>query len=281
MVDTHAGTTGTTRSADGTTLGWISVGSGPGIVVVHGTMQSARSQLELAHLLAGGHTAHLLERRGRGPSGPHPSTGLVTSTEVDDLAAVLEATGAHDVLGISSGAIIALRAGLVVPAIRRMAVFEPPLSVGGSVRMDLIDRFMREADAGDLAGSMVTAMLAAEMGPALFRRLPRPLLRAVTRRMLARDEDAARLGRLLRVDLQIVRENAESVADFAAITQDVLLLAGTRTPAYLRRAVDALAATIPGSRRVELRGTNHAVTQNRDQYGAPDRIAPVLAEFFA
>ena len=30
-----------------------------------------------------------------------------------------------------------------------------------------------------------------------------------------------------------------------------------------------------------LEGTNHAVTQNRAQYGAPQKVAPDLVRFFA
>ena len=137
---------------------------------------------------------------------------------------------------------------------------------------------------------MVTGMLAAEMGPALFRQFPRPALRAMTKRMLARDDakdlppddpHLRLLARLLRIDLQIVAENADRLSDFAAIGIPTLLIAGTKTPRYLQTAVSALAATIPHSQRVELKGTNHSVTQNRDQFGAPDKIAPDLARFFA
>ena len=41
----------TVNSADGTPLGILSLGNGPGVVIVHGAMQSATSQLDLAGLL--------------------------------------------------------------------------------------------------------------------------------------------------------------------------------------------------------------------------------------
>jgi len=281
---------GITTRRDGVDLGWTSLGQGPGLVIVHGSMQSGRSQLELGQLLAPHFTVHLLERRGRGRSGPYPQHEPPTEVEVDDLAAVLEATGATDVLGISSGGLITLRAALRTPLVAKAAVFEPPLAVDGSIRLDLIDRFMRESDLDDTVNAMVTGMLAAEMGPALFRRLPRRVLSTMTRRMIARDDardlpagepHLRLLARLLRIDLTIVAENAERLSEFAAITAPTLLIAGSKTPRYLQTAVATLAVTIPGSQRVVVDGTNHSVTQNRAQYGAPQKVAPHLVRFFA
>jgi pimeloyl-ACP methyl ester carboxylesterase len=281
---------GVTRGPDGADLSWVSLGQGPGVVIIHGSMQSARSQLELGQLMSEQFTVHLLDRRGRGRSAPYPPDGPRTQLEVDDLEAVLEATGATGVFGISSGGLITLRAALRSSVLAKAAVFEPPLAVDGSIRLDLINRFMRESDAEDTVNAMVTGMLAAEMGPAVMRRLPRPVLGAMTKRMLARD-DAQQLApdephlrvlaRLLRIDLQIVAENAERVSELAAISIPTLLIAGTRTPRYLQAAVSALAATIPGAQRLVLEGTNHAATQNRQQYGTPDKVAPALARFFA
>ncbi len=170
---------------------------------------------------------------------------------------MLRATGARDVFGVSTGAILALRAALSLPDVRRVVAFEPPIGVGASVSTDLVDRFDREYAAGDLVGAMVTAMLAAEMGPPIMLHLPRRLLRAVTRRMLARDDardlpagtpHVRQLAQALPGDMRIVRENAGRVHDFGPLRADVLLLAGSRTRPYLRAAVDALGAALPDAR---------------------------------
>lgn len=279
-------TPGSTIAADGTRLGWLSVGEGPGLVIVHGAMQSARSQLDLARLLAGSRRVHLVDRRGRGLSGPIGAAGPYTGKEVDDLAAVLSATGARDILGVSSGALIALRAGLVVPSIDRIIAFEPPLSIDHSVRLDLLDRFLAELTAGDRPNALVSAMLAAEMGPPPLLKLPRAVLRMMTRPMLngatkPGDVPISDLVTALRVDMRIVAENAERLQDFAEVRNRTLLLDGTKTRPYLRTATAGLAATIPNSRRISLDGTNHSVTSNRAQRGKPDLVAPVLAEFLA
>jgi pimeloyl-ACP methyl ester carboxylesterase len=219
-------------------------------------------------------------------SGPYSTAERYSDVEVADLSAVLAATGASDVLGISSGALIALRAALALPAVARVAAFEPPLAIDGSVRLDLMPRFHRELAAGNLPDAMVTAMLAAEMGPPIMQWVPRPVLRLATRRMLsapARRPDeptVAELAAALRVDFAVVTENADRLDDFAALRIPTLLVAGSRTRPYLRLAAESLSRTVPGGRLVTLPGTNHGVTQNRDQWGRPDRIAPALLEFF-
>lgn len=266
---------GGTIAPDGAQLGWWSLGDGPGLLVVHGSMQSGRSQLDLGRLLAHGRTVHLLDRRGRGLSGPaRPDS----SAEVGDVLAAARATGSTDVLGISSGAILTMRAALASPEIERIAVFEPPIVVRGSIRLDGLDRFDREFAEGRLADGMVTAMLVAQMGPGILRFVPRPLLRLGAGRMLR--GESVELARALPADLAIVRENAERAGDFASVTAETLLLAGTRTRPYLRTAVDELARAMPGARSVRLPGTDHGVTQNREWRGRPELVAPVVDEFF-
>jgi hypothetical protein len=43
---------------------------------------------------------------------------------------------------------------------------------------------------------------------------------------------------------------------------------------------EVLSRITPGGRLVTLPGTNHGVTQNRAQWGRPERIAPALLNFF-
>jgi pimeloyl-ACP methyl ester carboxylesterase len=279
-------------AADGTDLAVLSLGHGPGLVVVHGSMQSAVSQLDLAVLLAGGHTVHLMERRGRGRSGPYP-VDASTDTEVGDLAAVLAATGARAALGISSGALIVGRAAMSAPALDRAVLFEPPLVVDGSIALEFVERFEHELGEDDLAGAMVTAMLGAQMGPPFLRLAPRFLLKLMSRRQLTTDAAVPpEPGRVRLVDLvhalhqdfRIVTEQAGRLEEFRAVGRGrtrVLLLAGTKTRPYLQRAVDALGTEIPDAQLVLLPGTNHGATQNRDQWGKPDAVAAAVLPFLS
>jgi pimeloyl-ACP methyl ester carboxylesterase len=81
-------TSGRVTSRDGTPIGYLKTGRGPAVVILHGSMESARSHTLLARALAGDFTVYLPDRRGRGLSGPHrPDHGV--RTEVEDLQAVL------------------------------------------------------------------------------------------------------------------------------------------------------------------------------------------------
>jgi pimeloyl-ACP methyl ester carboxylesterase len=64
-------TTASVRSKDGTSIGYRQVGDGPGVIVLHGAMESAQSHEQLANALGGTFTVYLPDRRGRGLSGPY------------------------------------------------------------------------------------------------------------------------------------------------------------------------------------------------------------------
>jgi pimeloyl-ACP methyl ester carboxylesterase len=123
---TPALTTGSVASRDGTRIGYLRLGQGPAVVLLHGSMESARSHIGLAAALADAFTVYLPDRRGRGLSGPAgPDYGV--RTEVEDLAAVLAESGAQLVFGVSAGGLVALEAARTLPAILKVAVYEPAL----------------------------------------------------------------------------------------------------------------------------------------------------------
>src|SRR6267378_2021289 len=98
-------TTGSVVSKDGTTIGYRQLGHGPGVIVLHGAMESSQSHIELAEALADTYTVTLPDRRGRGLSGAY-DRGYSVGEDVEDMEAILRKTGAHFVFGVSSGAII-------------------------------------------------------------------------------------------------------------------------------------------------------------------------------
>ena len=101
----------TVTSADGTRIAYDRTGSGDPLVLVGGAFSYRRypGQVKLAGLLAGHFTVYSYDRRGRGDSGD--TAPYAVDREIEDLAAVIEAAGgqAH-VWGLSSGAMLALRA---------------------------------------------------------------------------------------------------------------------------------------------------------------------------
>ena len=63
-------TTESLRSADGNVLGYRRLGSGPGLILLHGGMMAAQNFMRLAELLSDSFTVYVPDRRGRGSSGP-------------------------------------------------------------------------------------------------------------------------------------------------------------------------------------------------------------------
>lgn len=279
---------GSARSSDGARIAYQQLGRGPGLVVLHGTMSSAANHVELASHLADAFTVTIPDRRGRGDSGAYPADyGL--RTEVEDLEAVLAATDSASVLGVSSGAIIGLEAARGRSLIHRLVAFEPPLFEDPDVPNGVLARFAAELDRGRLPRALAVAMKGAEMGPPILNRMPVSLVAGLTSLAMRQESRKATnrylpmtvLGPLLRYDLGLVAEASRPADRFSDVTTELLLLGGSKSPAYLRRGLDRLHGMLPNARRLELPGLDHAATWNTDVRGMPRPVADAVRSFFA
>ena len=259
-------TTGSATSADGTTIGYLRAGTGPAVVLLHGGNESARSHTQLALALADAFTVYLPDRRGRGRSGPHrPGHGL--RTEVEDLSAVAAQAGAELVFGVSTGALIALSAARAGSGIRRVAAYEPALLLGDAGRYTgWLGRFDRELAAGKVAAGLITSLHGLDLAPPAFKLMPRPLAEALTSAAMKAEDGKAgpdavtmrQLAPTVRYEGLLLAETAGTLAAFADVTAEVLLLGGEmKRPGFIRPAFDALGQTLPRSRRAVFAGLDH------------------------
>src|SRR5438105_15963025 len=92
VAEPRQAVTGAVVSRDGTPIGYRQLGRGPGLVILHGAMESAKSHLDLARALAPNFTVYLPDRRGRGLSGRY-ALDPVSQMEVEDMEALLTKTG--------------------------------------------------------------------------------------------------------------------------------------------------------------------------------------------
>ncbi|MFI6597381.1 alpha/beta fold hydrolase [Nonomuraea sp. NPDC050536] len=273
-------------SKDDTTIGYRRLGRGPALIILHGAMSAGHSHLQLAKALSDRYTCYLPDRRGRGASGP---SGLRygVQREVEDLSALMEASGARMVLGVSSGAIITLKTALVRPELDKAVIFEPPLSVNGSNDPGWLPLFDARIASGDISGALVMGMKRTQMGPPLLNAMPEWLLRPMTNAMMKRQDADSQPGEptfrqlapTLHNDAWIVQETADDLAGFAAVEAEVLLLGGSKSPAYLKQALTALEGVLPHACRVELPGLGHGATGPTDQGGDPGAVAKELHAF--
>lgn len=116
----------TVQSADGTTIGFTKIGSGPvPVVIVHGALNTHEQWLPLATAMNEQFTCYVMDRWGRGWSDDRTDYSL--KKEAEDIAAVLEEAGPEAfLLGHSSGAIYALEAALLSPP-EGLILYEPPI----------------------------------------------------------------------------------------------------------------------------------------------------------
>ena len=279
---------GSVTSRDGTTIGYRRFGRGPGLILLHGSMSSGAHHTELARLLSDAFTVFVPDRRGRGLSGPYRK-GDELQQELEDVAALLEATGATNLWGLSSGACVALYAARTMRAIARVGIFEPPLVPDRAAAAAFLATFDDEMARGKVGEAMVTAMRGAEMGPGWFRALPKALTARLA--MMGMAQEAKKpagpyptmreLSSTLHAEFAIVTESSGRLDDYRSIRADVLLMGGSKSPAFLKRALADLARVLPNARRVELEGLDHAASWNSDVRGHPEPVARELRRFFA
>jgi pimeloyl-ACP methyl ester carboxylesterase len=236
----------------------LSRGAGPGVVVIPGTNQRAHQYEGLARGLSGAHEVHVIERRGRGVSGARASSYGVES-EVDDVVAVMEQTGARMVFGHGYGGLVALHVGLRWP-VEALIAYEPTVSVDGSFDASWLASFTRQLAEQRPAAAMATYLKGMESS--------RRLLWATALRMVRRHEARELLPTVPDEVAEITRLDSDA-GRYGEIASRTLLLGGERSPAYLTGVLPTLARIVPTADYAILPGLDHhAPDQN-----APDTIA--------
>lgn len=273
-------------SKDGTIVGYRVYGHGPGLLIVQGAMGTAVNYDQLALALAPSFTVYVPDRRGRGLSPKSFTPDHTIARDVEDVSSVLEKTGTHFIFGLSSGAIIALEATRVLPAIQKTVLYEPPFYVDG-VPTKKIARLNREIAAGQLTTALVSIFKTTKVGPPVFNVLPRFILQPLAGAFLSSEAKKTptaytpikTLVPTTRYDFRVVLERGGAVQSYRSVPQPVLLLGGSRSPTYLKKALAMLAQTLPHARRVELKGLDHSGPWNTDLGGQPAAIADEMRTF--
>jgi hypothetical protein len=152
------------------------------------------------------------------------------------------------------------------PDIRQIAAYEPALLMDATRYTGWVARFDREMVRGKVAAAEITSMYGLDLAPPSFKLMGRRLAEALTdRAMEAQDKKASsdtvtirKLAPTLRWEGLLLAETAGTIAAFAEVPAQVLLLAGTmKRPAFIRPAFDAFARTLPHARCVRFPGLDH------------------------
>lgn len=267
---------GDVTSTDGSRIAVESVGTGPGIVVLHGAGISYREYRRLAKRLSDRFTVHLYNRRGRPDSARLTGTETV-STDVEDLAAVLEGTGARNVFGHSGGAFVGIQAGLTLE-VERIAVYDPAVAIAGcDFPRAFVDPFEEAVHAGDNARAI--ALMGRDVNrDDLAAKLPFRLQTLIARGYL-QTPIGRRMGELLPTiepELRRILDNEGPATDYAAIDAEVLLASGARSARYFQPICESLAGALPRATSIVIPRSSHNAANI-----APERFVRPFAEFFS
>ena len=245
-------------------------------------MADIHAYRDLAAALATRFTVLTAERRGRGLS-PRPyDEGHEIARDVEDIDAISTATGARSIFGLSSGGIITLEAARTLRRVESAIVYEPPFYRTG-VSREGIARLHTAIENSDLPSALVASLVTAETAPMLLRKAPRPVARALASVALAIDARRSGSAATLRDLLPAIRYDFHNVAEmdgrmrlYSTVDRPVLLLSGTKSPAFLREAVAKLTNVLPDVEHVELDGLGHDGPWNE---GNPTLVARAVTNF--
>lgn len=240
---------GTIQSRDGTRIAFWRAGSGPPLVLVHGTTADHGRWAPVLPRLAGRFTVYAIDRRGRGGSGDAAEYAL--EREVEDVVAAVEAVGAPAfLLGHSFGAICSLEASLRTSRIRKLVLYEPPIPAAGPrAPPESIARLEALLARGEQEEVVTT----------FFRenvRMPPRELELL--RSLPNWPERVAAAHTLPRELRAGEAYAPGPERFSRVTTPTLLLLGGDSPTFFQRATDAVSRALPHARRVLLPGQQHA-----------------------
>jgi pimeloyl-ACP methyl ester carboxylesterase len=257
------------HSRDGTIIAFDQFGKGQPVILVGGAFQHRAidpKTAQLATLLAQHFTVFHYDRRGRGDSGN--TKPYAVEREIEDLEALIKkAGGSAFVFGMSSGAVLALRAAARGLGIKKLALYEPPFNSGDDRARLASKNYTKQLTALLAEGRRGDAVALAMMT------FGSPAEAIVGMRQMPIWSNFESVAPTLAYDNAIMGDGSVPTELMASITVPTLVIGGGASPAFMHEAAKAVADSLPNARQRTLEGQTHDV--------APDVLSPVLVEFFS
>jgi pimeloyl-ACP methyl ester carboxylesterase len=259
-------------SKDRTTIAYDRTGRGPAVILVSGAFSYRKypASVQVADLLAQHFTVFNYDRRGRGDSGD--TKPYAVEREIEDLQALIDAAGGSAyVWGLSSGAILALKAAASGLALKKLALQESPLFVNANDRQPPKDftAHLTHLITSDRRDEAVKYFMTKGMGAPGFV-IPLMHLMPVAWKQLTA------VAHTLPYDAQLLEGYTAgkplSGKDWKSVTMQTLVMAGSESPAFLRHGAQALAEALPHARLLTQKGLAFIHTQ-RTQTTPLDALA--------
>lgn len=256
----------TITSADGTPVAFERTGSGPPLVLVHGTTSDHTAWRVVLPDFEEHVTAYAMDRRGRGESGDANEYAL--EREAEDAAAVVDAIDDPvTLLGHSGGGLFSLEAALRTDNLHKLILYEPAVSIDDhefsseEVRTEMKTLL----DEGDNEAALVLFLQeVANFSPAEIDGL----------RGAPNWQDRVDAAHTAYRESQVEAEYKFNPARFADLTTPTLLLSGSESPPQYKAAVDAVNGVLPNSRIAVFDGHAHVA-----HYTAPELFTDEVLKF--
>ena len=269
-------TTQAVLSQDGATISYLTMGNGPSVIVIPGTLSMAADYAAFGRALAEQFTVHIIERRGRGLSSSQGADYSIRK-ECEDVLALQRQTGASALVGHSFGGFVALEVARSNPSFTKVAVYEPGVSIEGAIPMGWMPRYQQKLAEQKYLDAFVEFIRG--MGPQYTRILPRWYMKLLIPLIMSPHERKQRLG-LLHECLREHQEEARldsSYENYREITADVLLMYGGKSKTtWVNLTMERLAAVLPRSETREFPQLDHFGIDQK----APQAVARVVSASF-
>jgi pimeloyl-ACP methyl ester carboxylesterase len=251
----------TVNSKDGTRIAYYSNGQGPSIIVIHGMFSTSEDLRMFAQELSDSFTVHIIERRGRGRSGPQGNEYSIHK-ECEDLQAVQEATGATLLFGHSYGGLIALEAARTIKSLTKIALYDPGVSINNSIPKDWLPEYEQALKKNDVIGALVSI---SRGNTAFLKRMPKWLVIFLFS-LVIRGKQKNRMEVLLPTILKEHRAGDclnSTYSNYQFIDSNVLLIAGEKSPKWVHQVIPVLDETISQTKTLILPSLNHLSPNNK------------------
>jgi pimeloyl-ACP methyl ester carboxylesterase len=238
----------TMTSTDGTMIAYQRSGTGPALVLVHGTTADHTRWAPVLPAFEQHFTVYAVDRRGRGGSGDAEPYSI--EREFEDLVALVNSIEEPVfLLGHSYGALCSLEAARLTDYVRKLVLYEPPIPTGIEIYpSEVVTRIQAMLDAGDREGAVITFLQDIARVPAHEMEI----LRAAPN-WPARIAAAHTVLREMRGSNEYVFEPAR----FTGLTTPTLLLLGGESPPFFKAAIEEVHAALPKSRVFVMAGQQH------------------------
>jgi pimeloyl-ACP methyl ester carboxylesterase len=260
-------------SKDGTRLAYDRLGDGtkPPLVIVNGALSVRRLVFarKMAEELAKSYTVYNYDRRGRGDStDANGSPRGVVGREVEDVAAICSAAGGKPfVLGLSSGAALALEAAAAGVPMAGLYAYEPPYIAADpdadpasyGAYQETLDGHIAKGDRDAAVTYFMRFVGVPGVGVWVMRRLPMwKVMRGV--------------AHTLPYDARVMDGFHVPAARLAKVKVPTVVAAGEKTTTSLKLGAQAVADAVPHARHEVVPKSNHGVK--------PQALAPALMAAF-